>query len=45
VLIGFFARTHFQFLGDWWLAAVWWSAFSGGLWYLDTQPSAITRSK
>ena len=45
VFIGFFARTHFPFLGDWWLAAVWWSAFSGGLWYLDTQPSLITRSK
>jgi hypothetical protein len=45
VFIGFFARSHFPFLGDWWLAAVWWSAFSGGLWYLDTQRSAVTRSK
>jgi hypothetical protein len=45
VLIGFFARSHFSFLGDWWLAAVWWSSFSGGLWYLDTQRSVITRSK
>ena len=45
VFVGFFARSHFPFLGDWWLAAVWWSAFSGGLWYLDTQRSVITRSK
>jgi hypothetical protein len=45
VFIGFFARGHFRFLGDWWLAAVWWSAFSGGLWYWDTQQSVMTRSK
>ena len=45
VFVGFFARSHFPFLGDWWLAAVWWSAFSGGLWYVDTQPSVITCSK
>ena len=45
VFVGFFARSHFPFLGDWWLAAVWWTAFSGGLWYLDTQRSVITRSK
>jgi hypothetical protein len=45
VFIGFFARTYFQSLGNWWLAAMWWSAFSGGLWYFDTQRSVITRSK
>jgi hypothetical protein len=32
----FFARTHFDFLGGWWLAATWWFAFSGGLRYVDT---------
>jgi len=24
-----------RFLGVWWLAALWWYAFSGGLWYCD----------
>jgi hypothetical protein len=35
--LAFFARTYADFLGGWWLAAVWWFAFSGGLWYLDTR--------
>ena len=32
----FFARRYFPFLAGWWLAAAWWFAFSGGLWYFDT---------
>jgi hypothetical protein len=35
--VAFFAKTFADFLGGWWLAAVWWFAFSGGLWYLDTR--------
>jgi hypothetical protein len=35
--LAFFARTYADFLGGWWLAAAWWFAFSGGLWYLDTR--------
>lgn len=36
-LVAFFARQFFPFLGGWWLAAAWWFAFSGGLWYFDTR--------
>src|ERR1700722_2637190 len=32
-----FTLTHFHFLGRWWLAVLWWYAFSGGLWYCDYQ--------
>ena len=32
-----FTLTHFRFLGQWWLAVLWWYAFSGGLWYFDDQ--------
>ena len=35
--LAFFARTHAEWLGSWWLAAAWWFAFSGGLWYFDTR--------
>ena len=32
-----FTLSHFHFLGRWWLAVLWWYAFSGGLWYCDNQ--------
>jgi hypothetical protein len=35
--IAFFVRSYLQFLEGWWLAAAWWFAFSGGLWYFDTR--------
>ena len=31
----FFTLMRFHFLGRWWLAVLWWYAFSGGLWYFD----------
>jgi hypothetical protein len=30
-----FTLTRFHSLGPWWLAVMWWCAFSGGLWYFD----------
>lgn len=33
--IGGFSVTHIRWLGPWWLAVVWWYAFSGGLWHFD----------
>jgi hypothetical protein len=33
----FIARHYFPILAGWWLAAAWWFAFSGGLWYFDTR--------
>jgi len=33
--IGGFSVTHVPLLGPWWLAVVWWHAFSAGLWYFD----------
>ncbi|HEX3948542.1 MAG TPA: hypothetical protein VHW95_01685 [Steroidobacteraceae bacterium] len=43
--LGFFARTYSDFLGGWWLAAVWWFAFSGALCFFDTHPNALSRPK
>ena len=43
--LGFFAKTHADFLGGWWLAAAWWFAFSGALKFFDTRPNAVSGSK
>ncbi len=42
----FFTLARFHSLGRWWLAVLWWYAFSGGLWYFDkpaTSPTAGAR--
>jgi hypothetical protein len=36
-IAAFFARRYLPFLAGWWLAAAWWFAYSGGLWYFDTR--------
>lgn len=43
--LGFFARAYSEALGGWWLTAVWWFAFSGGLWFFDTHPDALRHPK
>ena len=43
--LAFFARAYFPALGGWWLTAVWWFAFSGGLWFFDTHPDALRQPK
>lgn len=30
--LAFFTLSHWAFLGRWWLAVLWWYAFSAGLW-------------
>jgi hypothetical protein len=43
--LAFFARAYSDALGGWWLAAAWWFAFSGGLWFFDTHSDALRRSR
>jgi hypothetical protein len=43
--LAFFVRSHLDFLGAWWIAAAWWFAFSGALWFFDTHPDALRSSK
>jgi hypothetical protein len=40
--VALFTGSHFHFLGPWWLATLWWLAFSGGLWYFDQRRSRST---
>jgi hypothetical protein len=43
--LAFFIRSYVDFLGGWWLAAAWWFSFSGALWFFDTHPDALSRTK
>jgi hypothetical protein len=45
ISLGFLAKLHADFLGGWWLAAVWWFTLSGSLRFFDTRPNALSRSK
>lgn len=38
--LALFLLAHFQALGRWWLAVLWWYAFSGGLWYWERRRCA-----
>ncbi len=33
--VALFTGSHFHVLGPWWLAVLWWHAFSGALWFRD----------
>ena len=43
--LAFFAKAYSAALGGWWLTAVWWFAFSAGLWFFDTHPDALRQPK
>lgn len=43
--LAFFVRSHVDFLGGWWLAAAWWFAFSGALYFFDAHPDSLNRPK
>jgi hypothetical protein len=40
--VALFTGSHFHFFGPWWLAVLWWLAFSGGLRYFDQRHSRST---
>ncbi len=37
-LVALFTGSYLHVLGPWWLAVLWWHAFSGALWYCDLRP-------
>jgi hypothetical protein len=41
--VAFFTLTHSHSLGRWWLAILWWYAFSCGLWFCDRRQNAVPR--
>jgi len=38
-----FTGSHIHALGPWWLAVLWWHAFSGALWYCDQRHKRATQ--
>jgi hypothetical protein len=43
--LALFTLTRISFLGPWWLAALWWYAFSGGLWYCGRRQYVVEFSR
>jgi hypothetical protein len=39
--VALFSLAHSHSLGRWWLAVLWWCAFSGGLWFCDRRLDAV----
>ena len=39
-LLALSTLSRFHVLGSWWLAVLWWYAFSGGLWFCDRRQDA-----
>jgi hypothetical protein len=42
--LAYVALAHLPALGRWWLAVLWWFAFSGGLWYCEQRRRAVIDS-
>jgi hypothetical protein len=42
-LLALFTGNYFHVLGPWWLAVLWWYAFSGALWYGDQRHKPATQ--
>jgi hypothetical protein len=41
--VALFTLAHSHSLGRWWLAVLWWYAFSSGLWFCDRRQNAVPR--
>lgn len=41
--LGLFTLGHFHLLGPWWLAVLWWYAFSSSLWYCSRRQNAANQ--
>jgi hypothetical protein len=39
--VALFTLTLYPFLGPWWMAVLWWYAFSGGLWFCARRQEAV----
>jgi hypothetical protein len=42
--VAFYTLAHSHSLGRWWLAVLWWYAFSGGLWFCERRQNAVPRN-
>jgi hypothetical protein len=43
--LALFSASPLHFPGPWWLAVLWWHAFSGGLWYVDQRHSRAAQGR
>jgi hypothetical protein len=44
-LVALVTASRSRYLGQWWLAVLWWYAFSGGLWYCDQRRNATNQGR